>query len=295
MHGGVTWHGKRWYLRTSERVVAVARKGYKTISKKFGIHQSTCRQIACKWNKLKTTITLPRSSWPTKITPWAMCVIVGEVTNPKVTSKQVKASVALANVKPNESTIRRRLNKCVHCRVARRKPAPQKEHSCLSAVCSRSSGKAWGILEECFKDRWNKNRTFWFKWRCYFWRESTWAVFSLSGSQWSTVRWGQAHSAGTVCPWGELKAELKSTNKVLAYVSWGVQMLQDGGGSVMAWACFAFWAMTFCIHWWNTEFHLKKFWKKGQDVSNQSESGSCSKIVIYELSLQVVLPMDKEE
>ncbi len=46
-----------------------ARKGYKTISKEFGLHKSTVRQVVYKWRKFKTTITFPRSGRPTKITP----------------------------------------------------------------------------------------------------------------------------------------------------------------------------------------------------------------------------------
>ncbi len=46
-----------------------ARKDYKTISKEFGLHKSTVRQIVYKWRKFKTTVTFPRSGRPTKITP----------------------------------------------------------------------------------------------------------------------------------------------------------------------------------------------------------------------------------
>lgn len=45
-----------------------AGKGYKIISKEFGLHRSTVRQIVYKWRIFKTTVTLPRSGRPTKIT-----------------------------------------------------------------------------------------------------------------------------------------------------------------------------------------------------------------------------------
>lgn len=45
-----------------------AGKGYKFISKEFGLHRSTVRQIVYKWRIFKTTVTLPRSGRPTKIT-----------------------------------------------------------------------------------------------------------------------------------------------------------------------------------------------------------------------------------
>ncbi len=41
-----------------------ARKGYKTISKGFGLHKSTVRQIVYKWRKFKTTVTFPRNGRP---------------------------------------------------------------------------------------------------------------------------------------------------------------------------------------------------------------------------------------
>ncbi len=43
-----------------EKIIDVAhqaRKGYKTISKEFGLHKSTVRQIVYKWRKFKTTAT----------------------------------------------------------------------------------------------------------------------------------------------------------------------------------------------------------------------------------------------
>ena len=55
-------------LRKRVVVVHQARKGFKAISKEFGLHQSTVRQIVYKWRKFKTTVTLPRSAPPTKNT-----------------------------------------------------------------------------------------------------------------------------------------------------------------------------------------------------------------------------------
>uniref|UniRef100_A0AAR2LFJ0 Transposase Tc1-like domain-containing protein n=1 Tax=Pygocentrus nattereri TaxID=42514 RepID=A0AAR2LFJ0_PYGNA len=108
-----------------------AGKGYKTISKEFGLYQSIIRQIVYKWRKFKTIVSLPRSGRPTKNTPRARRVIVGEVTkDPRVTSKQLKASLTLANVNVHESTIRRTLNNNgVHGRVARRKPLLSKKNN----------------------------------------------------------------------------------------------------------------------------------------------------------------------
>ncbi len=58
-------HGKR------VDVAHQAGKGHKTMSKEFGLHKSTVRQIVYKWRKFKTTVTFPKSGPPTKITPKA--------------------------------------------------------------------------------------------------------------------------------------------------------------------------------------------------------------------------------
>ncbi len=93
---------------------------------------STNPQIVYKWRKFKTTVTLPRSGWPTMITPKTRRVIVHEVAkNPMVTSKQLQAFLVLAN----ESTIRRTLNNHgVHGKVSRWKPLLSK--NTIAAVCS---------------------------------------------------------------------------------------------------------------------------------------------------------------
>ncbi len=46
-------------------------KGYKAISKALGLQRTTVRAIIHKWRKLVTVVNLPRSGWPTKITPRA--------------------------------------------------------------------------------------------------------------------------------------------------------------------------------------------------------------------------------
>ncbi len=65
----VTNKGDYWGPRKTVDVTHQARKGYKTISKEFGLHKSTVRQIVYKWRKFKTTVTFPRSGRPTKIIP----------------------------------------------------------------------------------------------------------------------------------------------------------------------------------------------------------------------------------
>ncbi|XP_075444851.1 uncharacterized protein LOC142488342 isoform X3 [Ascaphus truei] len=104
-----------------------SRKGYKTISKALGLPQSTVRQIVYKWRKFKTTVNLPRSGRPTKISPRTNQQIIQEVTkNPRVTSKDLQATLALANVSVHDSTIRKRLNNGGW--IARRKPLLSKKN-----------------------------------------------------------------------------------------------------------------------------------------------------------------------
>ncbi len=70
--GRESCHKQRRLLRTLEKELYFAheaRKGYKTISKEFGLNKSTVRQIVYKWRKFKTTVTFLRSGRTTKITP----------------------------------------------------------------------------------------------------------------------------------------------------------------------------------------------------------------------------------
>ncbi len=99
-------------LRKRVDVAHQARKAYKAISKEFGLHKSTVRQIVDKLKKFKTTVTLSRSGPPTKITLKARLVIVHKVAkDPRVTFKQLAFLTVDVNV--HESTIRRTLNN--HC------------------------------------------------------------------------------------------------------------------------------------------------------------------------------------
>ncbi|KAK3513197.1 hypothetical protein QTP70_009754 [Hemibagrus guttatus] len=70
-------------------------KGYKTISKAFGLPRATVRAIIYKWRKHGTVENLPRSGRPTKITPRAQRQLIQEVTkDPTTTYKELQASLA---------------------------------------------------------------------------------------------------------------------------------------------------------------------------------------------------------
>lgn len=108
-----------------------ARKEYKTMSKEFGLYQFTDKR-----KTFNTIVTLPSSGQPTNIRPRSRSVIVQEVTrDPMVTSRNLKASLAMANVSVHVSTIRRTLNiKGVHGCAESTKPLLQKEHCCPSLI-----------------------------------------------------------------------------------------------------------------------------------------------------------------
>ncbi len=106
-------------------------KGYKAISKALGLQQTTVRAIIHKWRKLVTVVILPRSGWPTKITPRAEWWLIQEVIKePIKTSKELQASLASIKVSVNESTIRKRLGKnSIHGSVPRQKPLLTKKNT----------------------------------------------------------------------------------------------------------------------------------------------------------------------
>ncbi len=98
-------------------------KGYKAISKDLGLQRTTVRDIIHKWRKLVTVVNLPRSGWPTKITPRAQWRVIQEVIKePRTTSKELQASLASIKFSVHDSTIRKRLGKnSIHGRVPRQK------------------------------------------------------------------------------------------------------------------------------------------------------------------------------
>ncbi len=159
-----------WTKETSEDLrkrVAVAHqagKGYKVISKKFGLHKSTVRLIVYKWRKFKTIVTHPRSGPPTKITPKARHVIVhGFAKDPRLTSKRPKAFLILPNVNIHKSIMRRTLNNHgVHHRVAQRKPVLSKKNIAARLQFDKDHvDKPEGYWRIFFlMDGWDQYRTF---------------------------------------------------------------------------------------------------------------------------------------
>ncbi len=108
-------------------------KGYKAISKALGLQRTTVRAIIHKWRKLVTVVNLPRSDQPTIITPRAQWRLIKEVIKePRITSKELQASLALIKVSVHDSTIRKRLGKnSIHGRVPGEKPLLTKKNTNL--------------------------------------------------------------------------------------------------------------------------------------------------------------------
>ncbi len=65
-------------------------KGYKAISKALGLQRTTVRAISHKWRKLGTVVNLPRSGWPTRITPRVQQRLIQEVKGAKTFSQHCK-------------------------------------------------------------------------------------------------------------------------------------------------------------------------------------------------------------
>ncbi len=105
--------------------------GYKAISKALGLQRTTIRAIIHKWRKLVTVVNLPRSGWPTKITPRAQRRLIQEVIKePRTTSKELQASLASVKVSVHDSIIRKRLGKNgIHGRVPRQTPLLTKKNT----------------------------------------------------------------------------------------------------------------------------------------------------------------------
>ncbi len=175
---------------------------YKAISKALGLQLITVRAIVHKWRKLVTVVNLPRSGWPTKITPRAQWRLIQEVIKePRTTSKELQASLASIKVSVHDSTIRKRLGKnCIHERVPRQKPLLTKNNT----KARLTFDKKYLYYPQDF-------------WENILWTDETKA--ELFGRCVSCYIWCKTNTAFH-------KKNIIPTVK-------------HGGGSVMVWGCFA--------------------------------------------------------
>ena len=130
-----------------------AGKVYKNISKSLDVHQSTVRQIVCKWRKFSTVATLPRSGRLARMTARAQSRLLNEVKkNPRVSAKDLRKSL-----EHDKSTICKTLNKNdVHGRTPRKNPLQsKKKHCCTFEVNKRAPGYSTALLAKYPVDRLN--------------------------------------------------------------------------------------------------------------------------------------------
>ncbi len=118
-------------MRKTKWLANQSGKSYKAISKVLGLQWTTVRGIINKWRKLRTVVNLPRSGWPTIITPRAQWRLIQEVIKePRTTSKELHASLASIKVSVHDSTIRKRQGKnSIHGWVPRQKPLLSKKNT----------------------------------------------------------------------------------------------------------------------------------------------------------------------
>ncbi len=174
-------------------------KGYRAISKALGLQRTTVRAIIHKWRKLVTVVNLPRSGWPTKITPRAQWRLVQEVIKePRTTSKELQASLASIKVSVHDSTIRKRLGKnSIHGRFPRQKPLLTKKNTKARLTFAKKYlDYPQDFLGKYSVDWWDKSWTFG---RCvsrYIWRKTNRAFHKKNIIP--TVK----HGGGSVMVWG---------------------------------------------------------------------------------------------
>ncbi len=177
-------------------------KGNKAISKALGLQRTTVRAIIHKWRKLVTVLNLPRSGWPTKITPRSQWRLIQEVIKePRTTSKELQASLASIKVSVHDSTIRKRLGKNgIHGRVPRQKPLLTKKNT---KACLTFAKKYLDYPQDF--------------WANILWTDET--KVELFGKCVSHYIWRKTNTA----------FHRKNI----------IPTVKHGGGSVMVWGCFA--------------------------------------------------------
>ncbi|KAJ8353534.1 hypothetical protein SKAU_G00211010 [Synaphobranchus kaupii] len=103
--------------------------GYRTIGKQLGEKATTVGAIIRKWKKFKTTVNLPRSGPPCKISPRGASMIIRKVRDQPRTTRQdlvndLKRAGTTVSKKTISNTLRRHgLKSCSARKVPLLKPA----------------------------------------------------------------------------------------------------------------------------------------------------------------------------
>ncbi|KAK3571029.1 hypothetical protein QTP86_001280 [Hemibagrus guttatus] len=165
-------------------------------------HNSLTHHHAKKTSSETAVENLPRSGWPTKITPRVQRQLIQEVTKePTTTSKELQASLASVKVSVHDSTIRKRLGKNgLHGRVPRRRLLLSKKNIKARISFARKH------LDDP-QDFWENT----------LWTDET--KIELLGRSVSHYVWCKSNTA----------FQKKTIIPTVKY----------GGGSVMVWGCFA--------------------------------------------------------
>uniref|UniRef100_A0A8C4TMR8 Transposase n=1 Tax=Erpetoichthys calabaricus TaxID=27687 RepID=A0A8C4TMR8_ERPCA len=107
-----------------------AGKGYGAIAKQLGENRSTVGAIVRKWKRLKTTVSLPRTGAPCKISPRGVSQMMRKVRNqPRTTREELVNDMKRAGTTVSKVTVGRTL--CRHgfkSRIARKVPLLKSSH-----------------------------------------------------------------------------------------------------------------------------------------------------------------------
>ncbi|KAG2461068.1 TCB1 transposase, partial [Polypterus senegalus] len=105
-------------------------EGFRKSSAALKVPMSTVASIIRKWKNFKTTKTLPRAGWPSKLSDWGRSTFVREVTkNPLVTLSELQRSSVESGEPFRRTTISAAIHQSgLYGRVARRKPLLSKRH-----------------------------------------------------------------------------------------------------------------------------------------------------------------------
>lgn len=104
--------------------------GYGTIAKQFEIPKGTVQSIINKWKEHQTTVSLPRTGRPRKLSQKSVNKLVREANKcPRITLQELRNEVMATGVQVSAPTISRRLNEAgLRGCVARRTPLLTTRH-----------------------------------------------------------------------------------------------------------------------------------------------------------------------
>uniref|UniRef100_A0A803J715 Transposase Tc1-like domain-containing protein n=1 Tax=Xenopus tropicalis TaxID=8364 RepID=A0A803J715_XENTR len=97
---------------TRDKIVDLhkAGRGYRVIAKQLGENRSTVGAIVRKWKRLKTTVSLPRTGAPCKISPRGVSLMIRKARNqPRTTREELVNDLKRAGTTVSKVTVPRTL------------------------------------------------------------------------------------------------------------------------------------------------------------------------------------------